>query len=117
MSIVADKTPREPVSAECPASRMPPRKRVGQGVGARSINGALLDVRATAQFIGGSEKQVRGMVERRLIPFKRMGNRIVFLRRDIEAWLMALDGCSVESALENMARRRGAFPIHDAQRK
>jgi hypothetical protein len=47
------------------------------------------------------------MVERRTIPFKRIGGRIVFLKTALEQWLSQLDGCSVEEALKNLAQRRG----------
>jgi hypothetical protein len=87
--------------------RTPPRKKPGQGKGPRTLNGAAMDVRTFAEFIGGTEKQARGMIARNLFPFKRLGSRVIVLRKEAEAMLEALDGCSVEEALKNMARRKG----------
>lgn len=84
----------------------PPKKQAGQGLGPRRIAGAALDVRGASAFYGGTEKQTRGLVDRRLIPFKRLGGRIVFLRAELEAWLAGLEGCSIEEACTNLEARR-----------
>lgn len=84
----------------------PPKKQPGQGLGPRRIDGAALDVRGASTFYGGTEKQTRGLVDRRLIPFKRLGKRIVFLRSELEAWLSSLDGCSLAEARTNLEARR-----------
>lgn len=86
--------------------KAPPRKQLGQGTGPRTINGAALDVRGASAFYGGTEKQTRGLVDRRLIPFKRLGGRIVFLRAELESWLSGLDGCSLDEARTNLEARR-----------
>jgi hypothetical protein len=83
----------------------PPKKRSGQGKGPRSLNGLVLDVRTGAALIGDSEKGIRGKIARRLIPFRRLGGRIVFLRAELEAWLKLLDGCPLEEALKNLRQR------------
>lgn len=85
----------------------PPKKQIGQGLGPRRIDGVVLDVRCGSLFLGWSEKRTRGMIERRLIPFRRVGGRIVFLRSDLEHWLQTLDGCSLEEARNNMLIRQG----------
>ena len=84
----------------------PPKKLRGQGLGPRTLNGQALDVRNAALFIGTTEKTVRGMVSRGLIPHRRMGKRIAFIRTELEAWLAALPGVSVEEAMENQGARR-----------
>lgn len=86
--------------------RITPRKHPGQGRGPRTINGAALDVRGASGFYGGTEKQTRGLVNRRLIPFKRLGGRIIFLREELEQWLTSLDGCSLAEARTNLEARR-----------
>lgn len=86
----------------------PPRKQAGQGCGFRRIDGAVMDVRTAAAFLGGSEKQLRGMVDRKLIPFRRLGStRIIFIRTEMEAWLANLPGCTIDQAQENLRVRRG----------
>ena len=84
---------------------MPPKKQPGQGLGPRRINGAKMDVASAAAFLGESEKAVRAQVARRLIPFRRCGGRIVFLRYELEAFLNALEGCPLEEALLNVKER------------
>ena len=83
----------------------PPKRTKGMGLGPRTINGAALDVRSASAFCGFSEKQTRGLVARRLIPFKRLGGRIVFLKAELEASLAALDGCTPEEASDNRNTR------------
>ena len=87
--------------------KTPPKKQRGQGLGPRTIDGAALDVRGASVFYGGTEKQTRGLVERRLIPFKRLGGRIIFLRSELEAWLSGLDGCTLDAARKNLEARHG----------
>ncbi len=86
--------------------RMPPIKKAGQGLGPRRVNGLLLDVHTGAALLGAKEKVARGLVSRRLIPFKRLGGRIYFVRAELEAYIAALEGCSLDEALVNMKERR-----------
>jgi hypothetical protein len=83
----------------------PPRKRAGQATGRRLFNGHLLDVASGAAFLGGTEKQLRAWVDRRAVPFKRLGGRVVFLKAELEAFLVQLDGCGVDEAIQNLAAR------------
>jgi hypothetical protein len=66
----------------------------------------MLSVGVAASFIGESEKTIYGQVARRLIPFRRCGGRIVFLRHELEAWMNALEGCPLEEALANVKERQ-----------
>lgn len=88
------------------SKRHPPKKQLGQGRGPRTMNGALLDVRQGAAFVGATQKQMRGRVARRLIPFRRLGGRVVFLRSELEQWLLSLDGCTLDEARANQEARR-----------
>ena len=87
--------------------RMPPKKRLGQGVGPRKIDGVALDVRTGSAFLGWKEKKTRGMIERGLLPYKRMNGRIILIRSELESWLTSLTGCSLEESLANMRARQG----------
>jgi hypothetical protein len=89
------------------SSRTPPKKQPGQGTGPRRFDGELLDVRGTAAMLGTSEKLVRSRVERRLIPFRRLGGRIVFLRDELTAYQEQLPGCDLNEALANLKLRTG----------
>jgi hypothetical protein len=91
----------------CHDESCPPRK----GIGPRHLNGALLDVRHAAQFMGVTEKTLRARVARRVVPFKRLGGRIVFLKSDLEAFVSSLGGCSVKEALANVEMRGASFDM------
>jgi hypothetical protein len=72
----------------------------------------ILDISALSQMHSEhgrprSEKAIRHDIERKLIPFRRKGSRIFFLRSEILEFWRGLDGCSVEEALR---RARGEAP-------
>lgn len=85
----------------------PPAKRAGQG-GRRRIDGEVLDVAGVAQFLGATEKTIRARVARQLLPHRRWGGRVVFLRADLMNFLGQLEGVSVAEALANASARNGA---------
>lgn len=68
----------------------------------RTFDGAVLDVTAASSFLGMSEKTIRARVARRMIPFRRFGGRIVFLRAELEGFLKNLPGCGMEEAERNL---------------
>ena len=80
---------------------MPPKKVKGKPTGPRRIDGALLDVHGGAALLGESEHAVRAQVRRGLLPYRRRGGRIVFVRAELEEFLRRLPGVSVEDALRN----------------
>lgn len=57
---------------------------------------AVLDVRNAAALLGMSEKALRHLVERRRIPFRRLGRKIIFLKTELDAWLGSLSGISLQ---------------------
>lgn len=85
----------------------PPRKQAGQGLGPRAVNGALMDVRTAAAFLGTTEKTLRGMIDRQLVPFRRFNSRVVFLRSELDSFLVGLPGCSLDQARANAQLRQG----------
>ncbi|MEO7863582.1 MAG: helix-turn-helix domain-containing protein [Nitrospirales bacterium] len=87
--------------------RRPPKKLPGQGCGPRTIDGAALDVRGAAAFLGMSEKTVRGMIERNLLPYRRLSSRLIFVKNELEGFLVGLPGCTAEQARENLRVRKG----------
>ncbi len=84
----------------------PPKKQKNQAQNRRCIDGELLDVKACAQFLGPSEHTVRARVRRREIPFRRLGGRIVFIRKELELFLSNLEGCSVKEATNNLEAKK-----------
>jgi excisionase family DNA binding protein len=62
----------------------------------------LLDVRAAAALLGRTERAIRKDIERRRLPFRRHGSRILFVRSELATFLASLDGVSVEEAVANV---------------
>jgi len=87
--------------------RKPPKKQHGQGAGPRTLNGAALDVRGAAALVGTTEKTLRGMIDRRLVPFRRLNSRIILLRSELESFLVGLPGCTPDEARGNREARHG----------
>lgn len=99
---------QEPGAADpAETKRKPPRKKPGWGTGPRKIDGIKLDVRTAATFLGITEKTLRGQVARRLVPFRRQNARIIFIRRELEEFHVALPGCTLTEALQNVHARQG----------
>lgn len=88
-------------------SRQPPRKRASQAQRRRTYDGAIMDVATLAAFFGSTPKAVRAGVARGLLPHRRLGGRVVFIRTEIEQFIHDLPGVSREQALENLKARRG----------
>ncbi|MBN1566230.1 MAG: helix-turn-helix domain-containing protein [Acidobacteria bacterium] len=65
----------------------------------------ILTVRQVAELLGISEKAARCRVSQGLLPFRRWGGSLVFLRKEILAFLEALPGTSLKDATENAERR------------
>ncbi|MGH7388850.1 MAG: helix-turn-helix domain-containing protein [Candidatus Rokuibacteriota bacterium] len=85
--------------------RRPPRKRAGLPTGPRRLDGEVLDVAGVAQLLGATEKTVRARVARQLLPHRRWGGRVVFMRAELMTFLSKLEGVSVNQALANVAGR------------
>jgi hypothetical protein len=52
-----------------------------------------------------ARKAFRAKVARGLLPYRRLGSRIVFVRASISDYLNRLPGVSVDEALENLKAR------------
>ena len=89
--------------------RLPPPKKADHKTGLRTLNGEALDVRhaATLLFGEGAQKNLRRLVDRRLVPYRRLNGRIVFLRSELLTYLNNLPGCTAEQAMANTEARQG----------
>jgi hypothetical protein len=85
----------------------PKGKRAGQGSGPRRLRGVILDVSGVAELLDCSEGMVRTRAARGLLPSKRWGSRLIFLRQEILEYLATLPGTTVEEARRNQQRRAG----------
>ena len=88
-------------------TRKPPKKKPGQAKGPRAIKGEILDVVAAALLLGITDKTIRARRARGLIPFRKWGGRVVFLRSELLQLLKDPPGCSIEEVVENVKRRQG----------
>ena len=85
----------------------PPKKRAGQPTGRRRLDGEVMDIPALAAMIGGTEKCARARVARGLLPYRKWGGRVIFIKSEILSFLSKLEGVSVDQALTNVAARNG----------
>ena len=67
----------------------------------------ILDVPSAAELLGMTQKAVRQRVARRMIPFKKWGGRICFVRAELDGFIASLPGCELEEALRNEEAKRG----------
>ena len=67
----------------------------------------VLDVRGAAELLGCTPKAIRKRVERRMIPFRRWGGRLVFRTTELESFIAALPGCTLEEAQNNEEAKKG----------
>lgn len=72
----------------------------------RVLNGALLGVPEAAVFLGSSERSLRWHVARGLVPYRKLGARIVFRRAELESFVEALPGVTLKDARHNAQRRK-----------
>jgi hypothetical protein len=88
----------------------PPKKARGRKTGARRFNGEVVDVDGAAALLGCSAKAVRARVARGLLPHRRVGGRVIFLRAELLLFFERLPGVPLDEALRNVARRTGEAP-------
>ena len=91
---------------ETHSSKARPLKQAGIRTGRRQLAGALLDVSGAAELLGVTEKVIRAQAARMLLPHRRWGGRLVFMRKELEEFFVSLPGCSKDTALENVEARR-----------
>ena len=85
----------------------PPKKKPGQGIGPRRLNGAIRDVASVADWLGVTEHKIRSAVDRGMVPHRKWGGRLIFITDEIETFLRQLPGVTPQEALTNLAVRKG----------
>lgn len=89
-------------------NRNPPAKRRGQCTGRRQLAGEILDARTAAALFGGTERLWYSRASRGIVPFRKWGGRLVFLRSELESFFAeTLPGVSLVEAKANLSARRG----------
>jgi excisionase family DNA binding protein len=73
----------------------------------RRVRGQMgIDVLEASELTGFTQPALRARVRRNLIPYRRIGGRVLFSREELAAWWKAQPGCSLEQARANLKARR-----------
>ena len=72
----------------------------------RTVNGLLLGVPEASALIGNSERSLRGLIAAGVIPYRKLGGRVVFRRSELEKWIENLEGVSLKDAEANRKARQ-----------
>lgn len=65
-----------------------------------------MTVTTAAAFLGTTEKALRRQVERRRVPFRRLGRKVIFIESELSAWLETLPGVTLEEVKAMQERCR-----------
>lgn len=66
------------------------------------IERRYLDVKSTARYLGATTNAIYAAVARRQIPYRRFGRKLVFDRLELDVYVKALDGVTVEEAIARL---------------
>lgn len=72
----------------------------------RTVNGVLMGVPEAAALIGNSERSLRALVAAGVVPYRKLGGRVVFRREELEKWIERLPGVSLKDAEMNQKVRQ-----------
>ena len=86
---------------------LPARRDADGPPSADAAHGLTLDVCGAARLLGVSDRLIRGRLSRGLLPCRRYSGRIIFLRDELEAFIEALPGTTVNEARKNLSIRTG----------
>jgi len=62
-----------------------------------------LDIGSAAAVLGLTERAVRARVARRQLPFRKLGDRILIPRAELEQYMRALEGVTAAEAIKNVS--------------
>ena len=60
----------------------------------------LLNVEELAKYLKRTPSSIRNLVMRRQIPFRKVGGRLVFFKKEIDLWLQEAPGVTLEEVAE-----------------
>lgn len=60
---------------------------------------AFLTTAEVAELIGRSPAAIRNLVMRQMIPFRKPGGRLLFVRSEVERWVNNAPGVSLDEIL------------------
>jgi len=59
-----------------------------------------LDTREAGDFLRKSPAAVRNLVMRKIIPFRKVGGRLLFIREELEQWILRSPGVRIDDLEE-----------------
>jgi excisionase family DNA binding protein len=65
-----------------------------------SLDRRYVTLAEAAVYLGRTQKALRKLVERRAVPFRRAGRRLVFDLHELDQWVGRLPGVALEEALD-----------------
>jgi hypothetical protein len=75
-------------------------------IGKKRINGLMLGISEASALLGVSERALRARVSRHQVPYRRFQGRIVFLRNELDEFLLSLPGVTLQE-VKHQAERVG----------
>jgi excisionase family DNA binding protein len=69
-----------------------------------------VSLKEAAVYLGESEKGLRKLVERRQVPFRRNGRRLIFDLQELEAWFQSLPGVTLDEGLARSTSAEERLP-------
>jgi len=69
----------------------------------KELNGQYLNIDELASYIKRSKGAIRNLVMRRMIPYRKPGGRLIFLKDEIDQWVQMTPGKKLEE-IENHQR-------------
>jgi excisionase family DNA binding protein len=75
---------------------------------ATPVNGVLLDVKSAAAYLGGNERWLRRLLERGVVPCRRIGRNVFFKPSELEEFVDALPGITPRQARFNANKKQAA---------
>lgn len=68
-----------------------------------SLDRRYVTLAEAAVYLGRTQKALRKLVERRAVPFRRAGRRLVFDLHELDQWVGRLPGVALDEALDRCA--------------
>jgi excisionase family DNA binding protein len=85
--------------------KRPPAQAYGSP--AHQRGGPILYIADVARELNCSQKAIRAKVERQILPHRRLGGRVCFLRSELEQFITSLPGTTLAEAQANLALWHG----------
>ena len=71
----------------------------------KAMKNVMCDLPEAATILGVTDKALRARVARQAVPYRKLGGRVMFVMSELELFIEALPGVSLELALEKNIER------------